>query len=141
MHRATQEHARCVRTQGFCFETAGIWACGVLQVFSDSAGLFPLQGSVLATRNAACTHWLLAARMHGVSSLAVLPCCWRAARTALPLPLPLQTQAPVLEADDDSGEDLVAESLRQLQESINEVQLKHDRAEMELNEAKLNEAK
>lgn len=94
------------------------------------------------------THCLHAARMHAwyhLSSTAALlwrvlhTCC---AHTCRPARLrPMQTQAPVLEADDDSGEDLVADSLRQLQESINEVQLKYGRAEQELNEAKLNEDK
>lgn len=54
---------------------------------------------------------------------------------------PQQTQAPVLEADDDDGdgENLVAEQLRVLQEQLNGLQLQHDKADMELQEARLKE--
>lgn len=55
--------------------------------------------------------------------------------------LTLQGQAPKLELDEDDGEDMVADQLRQLQEVLTDVQQKYDRAEMELNEARLNEQK
>jgi hypothetical protein len=55
--------------------------------------------------------------------------------------LPLQGQAPKLELDEDDGEDMVADQLRQLQEVLSDVQQKYDRADMELNEARLNEQK
>jgi hypothetical protein len=51
----------------------------------------------------------------------------------------VQAQAPVLEVDEGDGEDLVAEQLRQLQEQANDLQLKHEKAAMELQEAKLKE--
>lgn len=51
----------------------------------------------------------------------------------------VQTQAPVLEVDEGEGEDFVAEQLRALQEQANDLQLRHDKAAMELQEAQLKE--
>jgi hypothetical protein len=47
--------------------------------------------------------------------------------------------APVLELDEEDGEDAVAEELRRLQEAANDLQLRFDKADMELKEAQLNE--
>lgn len=51
----------------------------------------------------------------------------------------VQMNVPVLELDEEDGEDAVAEELRRLQEAANELQLRFDRADMELKEAQLNE--
>jgi hypothetical protein len=51
----------------------------------------------------------------------------------------LQMAAPVLELDEEDGEDAVAEELRRLQEAANDLQLRFDKADMELKEAQLNE--
>jgi hypothetical protein len=51
----------------------------------------------------------------------------------------LQSQAPSLELDDGDGEDMVADQLRQLRESLHDLQPKYDRAEMELKAAHLRE--
>lgn len=51
----------------------------------------------------------------------------------------VQMNAPVLELDEEDGEDAVAEELRRLQEAANELQLRFDKADMEFKEAQLNE--
>ena len=45
----------------------------------------------------------------------------------------------MLEVDQGDGEDLVAEQLRQLQETLNGVQLQYDKAANELQEARIKE--
>jgi len=50
-----------------------------------------------------------------------------------------QAQAPVLEVDEVDGEDLVAEQLQQLQQKLNGLQVDYEKAERELNEAKMME--
>lgn len=45
----------------------------------------------------------------------------------------------MLEVDEGEGEDFVAEQLRALQEQANDLQLRHDKAAMELQEAQLKE--
>lgn len=51
----------------------------------------------------------------------------------------LQSQAPNLELDEAHGEDMVADQLRQLRESLQDVQLRYDRVERELKAARVNE--